>query len=328
MKGGKPWKDTLKSYLAEMNRTYADGEYQRLSRFFKDEENKKREAARWQREREQREARGAIPLSVKMVAKPLYTATFGANDQEQEVEAAISLYHQLVYQLGADTYLQENQRVQKIRMKWQGDEWAFLWPWGWYFEQHHLQDLPPVPEQKTPQSDQVQEVSMRPVQGGYDRAQAVAYAEKYWNTYNPAYIPFENDCTNFISQCLYAGRIPMIYANSRSQGWWYRGGAKPNWSFSWAVANSLYLLLRSGKAPMYAVQMGHPSQLQPGDVICYDFDGDGKWQHNTIVVAKDSQGMPLVNAHTSNSRMRYWEYRDSTAYTPNIRYAYFHIRGT
>ena len=169
MKGGKPWKDTLKSYLAEMNRTYADGEYQRLSRFFKDEENKKREAARWQREREQREARGAIPLSVKMVAKPLYTATFGANDQEQEVEAAISLYHQLVYQLGADTYLQENQRVQKIRMKWQGDEWAFLWPWGWYFEQHHLQDLPPVPEQKTPQSDQVQEVSMRPVQGGYDR---------------------------------------------------------------------------------------------------------------------------------------------------------------
>ena len=36
-------------------------------------------------------------------------------------------------------------------------------------------------------------------------------------------------------------------------------------------------------------------------------------------------GMPLVNAHTYNSRMRYWAYEDSSAYTPNIKYKFFTI---
>lgn len=62
-----------------------------------------------------------------------------------------------------------------------------------------------------------------------------------------------------------------------------------------------------------------------GDVICYDFEGDGRWNHTTIVVAKDADGMPLVNANTYNSRMRYWAYEDSTAYTPNMKYTFFHI---
>ena len=35
--------------------------------------------------------------------------------------------------------------------------------------------------------------------------------------------------------------------------------------------------------------------------------------------------MPLVNAHTFNSRMRYWNYEDSTAYTPNMKYRFFTI---
>ncbi|WP_235828174.1 amidase domain-containing protein [Brevibacillus migulae] len=324
---GKAWTETLKSYLEELNQTHVDGEYQRLTRFFKEEGSRQKEAERWQREREQLQSRGAIPHTVKTIAKPLYTVTFGAGDQAQEVEAAVALHQQFAYRLGNETYLQENQRIQKIRMRREGDDWAFLWPWGWYFEQHHLQDLPPIPPAK-PEEPQIEEIVSRPVRGSYDRARAVAYAERYWNSYNPAYIRFENDCTSFISQCLHAGGIPMIRTNNRSQGWWYRGGAKPSWSYSWAVANSLYLLLRSGKAPMHAVQRAHPSQLQIGDVICYDFDGDGRWQHNTMVVAKDSQGMPLVNAHTTNSRMRYWAYMDSTAYTQKIRYAFFHIRGS
>ncbi|MFL6556136.1 MAG: amidase domain-containing protein, partial [Bacillus sp. (in: firmicutes)] len=36
----------------------------------------------------------------------------------------------------------------------------------------------------------------------YNRLKAVQYAERWWNSYNPAYKKFENDCTNFISQCL------------------------------------------------------------------------------------------------------------------------------
>ena len=47
--------------------------------------------------------------------------------------------------------------------------------------------------------------------------------------------------------------------------------------------------------------------------------------NTTIVVDKDQAGMPLVNAHTDNSIRRNWEYRDSAAYTANIKYAFIHI---
>ena len=45
----------------------------------------------------------------------------------------------------------------------------------------------------------------------------------------------------------------------------------------------------------------------------------------TFVVDNDEKGYPLVNAHTTNSRMRYWVYEDSTAWTPEIKYKFFHI---
>ncbi|MFP3361624.1 amidase domain-containing protein, partial [Planococcus sp. SIMBA_143] len=66
-------------------------------------------------------------------------------------------------------------------------------------------------------------------------------------------------------------------------------------------------------------------ELKLGDVICYDFEGDGRFDHTTIVTGKDAAGEPLVNAHTFNSRMRYWKYEDSTAYTPNMKYRFFTI---
>jgi hypothetical protein len=156
----------------------------------------------------------------------------------------------------------------------------------------------------------------------YNRLEAVKYAERWWNSHNQVYKLFENDCTNFISQCLHAGGAPMRGYPNRSKGWWFRSN---NWSYSWTVANTLRWYLSGSKQGLRGEEVRTPDQLIPGDVICYDFDGDGRWQHNTIVVAKDDMGMPLVNAHTHNSRMRYWDYTDSTAYTENIKYKFFHI---
>ncbi|WP_257351425.1 amidase domain-containing protein [Pseudalkalibacillus decolorationis] len=156
----------------------------------------------------------------------------------------------------------------------------------------------------------------------YNRLEAVKYAERWWNSHNTAYRLFENDCTNFISQCLHAGGAPMRGYPNRSKGWWYQGN---NWSYSWSVANALRWYLSGSKQGLRGEELGSADQLLPGDVICYDFDGDGSWQHNTMVVAKDEYGMPLVNAHTYNSRMRYWEYTDSTAYTPQIKYKFFRV---
>ncbi len=92
-----------------------------------------------------------------------------------------------------------------------------------------------------------------------------------------------------------------------------------SWSFSWAVAHSMRWFL-----PSIATQVSDVSQLELGDVICYDFSGDGRVDHTTMITAI-SNGTPLVNAHTNDSRMRNWAYRDSAAYTPNIRYYFFHI---
>jgi len=158
----------------------------------------------------------------------------------------------------------------------------------------------------------------------YDRNLAVNYAETWWNSYHPDFPQFDVDCTNFISQCLLAGGAPMRGAPVRDQGWWYENN---NWSFSWSVAHSMYWYLKTSTAGLQATEVGTAKELYPGDVICYDFQGDNRWNHTTIVVGYDYGGNPLVNAHTDNSRHRYWTYTDSAAWTPNIRYGFFHIKG-
>jgi len=161
----------------------------------------------------------------------------------------------------------------------------------------------------------------------YNREKATAYAERWWNSYNPRFRRFEVDCTNYISQCLWAGGAPMTHFGNRSRGWWYKGNGRTsdNWSYTWSVAHSLRWYLRTSQSGLRAIEVNSPSELQLGDVICYDFNGDGHWQHNTIVTGFDALGMPLVNAHTVNSRMRFWNYQDSYAWTPQIQYNFFHI---
>ncbi|MED4163082.1 amidase domain-containing protein [Halalkalibacterium halodurans] len=182
----------------------------------------------------------------------------------------------------------------------------------------------PVIEEEYDHSDTQTVFLTSPVaqRSSYDRREAIRYAERWWNDYNPNYKNFENNCTNFISQCLRAGGAPTTGAPNRSKGWWYQNN---NWSYSWTVANAMRWHLSGARTGLRGEERKSPRDLIPGDVICYDFNGDGRWQHTTIVVAKDVNGDPLVNAQTTNSRMRYWAYEDSTAYTPNIQYKFFHI---
>lgn len=161
----------------------------------------------------------------------------------------------------------------------------------------------------------------------YDRAAAVKYAQKWWNDYNPNFRSFSVDCTNYVSQVLYGGGAQMTYTGKQNSGWWYlgTGGKNDKWSYSWAVAHSLRWYLASNKGNLQAEQVTYAHQLSPGDVICYDWDGDGVWQHNTVVVAKDDKDQPLVNAHTINSQNRYWDYRDSLSWNEKTKYIFWKI---
>lgn len=155
----------------------------------------------------------------------------------------------------------------------------------------------------------------------YNRAQAVQYAALWWSSFNPVFRAFADDCTNFISQCLLAGGMPMEVTGRRDKGWWYLG---PNeqWSYSWAVAHSLrWYLETSGRAE----KRDGARQLDLGDIIVYDWDGDGTWQHNTMVVGYEPTGEPLVAAHTVASWGRPWPYSDSPAFTDRTKYLFWHI---
>lgn len=161
----------------------------------------------------------------------------------------------------------------------------------------------------------------------YDRERARQYADMWWNGTNPNFIEFEVDCTSFVSQCLYAGGIPMNYTGKREAGWWYRGriNHQEQWSFSWAVSHSLQQYLSNSNSGLKAEVVDAPNRLTIGDVIIYDWDGDSKFQHSTVVTAMDAFGYPLVNAHTMNSKHRSWDYRDSYAWSEKTTYRFFHI---
>lgn len=155
----------------------------------------------------------------------------------------------------------------------------------------------------------------------YNREAAVRYAHQWWNSYNPAYPAFDVDCTNYVSQCLAAGGAPMRGYPQRDKGWWIKGGT---WSFSWSVAHSLRWYLEGSTSGLKAKRVFSPGQLVPGDVILYDFNGDGRIDHSSFVVST-SGGEPLVNAHTANSRNRDWSYKTSPAHTSLTNYYFFHI---
>ncbi|MFC5530353.1 amidase domain-containing protein [Cohnella yongneupensis] len=162
----------------------------------------------------------------------------------------------------------------------------------------------------------------------YRREAAVAYAERWWNEPNNAYENFDVNCTNYVSQCIFAGGAPMNYTGRRESGWWYKGRQNnlELWSYSWAVANALQHHLTQPRVyGLRAEVVPRADMLQLGDVVCYDWEGNGRFQHNTIVTAFTPEGMPLVNANTVSSRHRYWDYRDSYAWTERTQYRFFHI---
>lgn len=161
-------------------------------------------------------------------------------------------------------------------------------------------------------------------ENGYDRVRATRYADVWWDQFNPRYPKLSDDCTNFISQCLHAGGLPMMHKGNRHKGWWVDGasGSSGAWSYSWTTSNALYQHLRKNH---HATLLQRASELKMGDLIFYDWSGSGGYHHTTIVTDFDDAGEPLVNAHTDPSFHRPYTYYDSRAWTENTRYAFVHI---
>lgn len=129
----------------------------------------------------------------------------------------------------------------------------------------------------------------------YDRARAAAYAQKWAFGRNPDYYSFDNiggDCTNFASQCIFAGCGVMNY--SPLFGWFYR--SVNNRTPSWTGVEFLYKFLvnNDGIGPFAtAVEL---SEIRLGDIVQLG-DADGNFYHSPVVVGV-TRGKILVAAHS------------------------------
>jgi len=179
----------------------------------------------------------------------------------------------------------------------------------------------------------------------YNGSAAAAYADTYWLNYNPAWPSFANsggDCTNFVSQALYAGGITMRTSPTFSgAAAWYMVKKKNRWSYatSWVNAQqqSIFLLQYlpgvTQVASYYGLAPGAtaPDQAQQGDVVLYDWNNDGVYDHEAIVTASDganpdgTTNWDLVDAHTNNRYHAYWTLAQYNASWATTRIVVLHI---
>lgn len=146
----------------------------------------------------------------------------------------------------------------------------------------------------------------------YNRQKAVQYALTYGIKPNSDFRFFKlignngGDCTNFISQCLFAGGASMEYR--LNQPWWYKKNDAYNTNYdtcsiSWSVAHSLYWFLKvRGKFNtngLRGIEVYDVNLLEPGDLIQVE-DQNHIIFHSAIVTAI-SFGVPFVTQHTANA---------------------------
>ncbi|MDG4536116.1 amidase domain-containing protein [Streptomyces sp. AV19] len=133
----------------------------------------------------------------------------------------------------------------------------------------------------------------------YNYAAMAAYSEKYWRNYNPAYRKFNEaggDCTNFLSQALKAGGWkPETGGSADYRKWWYENTRQ---SDSWIGVNewSWYALNSKRVTPLSNV-----FQMEVGDVLQMDFDGDGAKDHSMMTTYRSGYGMPYLTYHSTNT---------------------------
>lgn len=123
----------------------------------------------------------------------------------------------------------------------------------------------------------------------YNRERAVEYAIRWALGRNPVYKDYEEwggDCTNFISQCIHAGKIPLDHeGNSVLRQWYWYSDA--NRTPSWTAAQPFYKYLtlnnteETQRFGVYAVETEF-NTLEKGDIVQLLYE-DNLAYHTMIV---------------------------------------------
>lgn len=133
----------------------------------------------------------------------------------------------------------------------------------------------------------------------YNREKAIEYAYKWALDRNPNYYNYDNiggDCTNFISQCIFAGSGIMNY--NKNIGWYYKNGN--NKSPSWTGVEYLYkFLTRNNKSIGPIGKKIEMHNIIPGDIIQLSFNNSG-FGHS-LIVTKIQNNNIYVSTHTEDN---------------------------
>lgn len=128
----------------------------------------------------------------------------------------------------------------------------------------------------------------------YNREAAVRYARAWALGRNPAYYDFEQiggDCTNFASQCLYAGAGVMNF--TPVTGWYYRSANDR--AAAWTGVEYLYRFLTRNRGVGPYAMVVSAAEAMPGDIVQLGTLA-GSFYHSPFITA--TQPEILVAAHT------------------------------
>lgn len=182
--------------------------------------------------------------------------------------------------------------------------------------------------------------SLTPSAFAWNKSNAVWYADIYALSPNTAKWPyFSNaDCANFVSQCLSYGGIKMDYTYAHvnmDRNKWYmvkNAFGAWMWGYPWTVAHNFHEYFRtSARTSPYRYFIGsydwQPATSRPtppnnntslnnGDIVSFDFDGNGTRDHIAIATRQNTTDAynsaytgDLVNYHTVNTKHIIWHVR-------------------
>lgn len=129
----------------------------------------------------------------------------------------------------------------------------------------------------------------------YDREKAVAYAKRWALSRNRDYLDFQGiggDCTNFVSQCLYAGCQTMNY--TPVYGWYYITSSRR--TASWTGVSYLHAFLTGNQKAGPFAREANAADMRPGDVV--QLGARGMPYTHTALIVDVRGGEIYVAAHT------------------------------
>ena len=135
----------------------------------------------------------------------------------------------------------------------------------------------------------------------YGREKAVAYAKRYAFSQNPIFGDFRDiggNCTNFVSQCVYAGACKMNY--TKTFGWYYI--SLDERAPAWTGVDYFFNFITSNKGVgPYGRAVGE-EECEIGDVIQLGNERDG--YYHTLIIVGFSDDDILIAAQTNDAYAR------------------------